>query len=111
MSRRTVAAVSGLFVLLQLALSSVGVWADARQELAVFTSEVHVEGQAESCVTPHDHRVCVLGRSADGAPIAQAVLPTEPYVSQGLEHSPAEERLVAAVRSYQAPPRGPPSLT
>ncbi len=99
------------FVALQLALSSVGVWADARQELAAFTSDVHVEDQAESCVPDHDHRLCVLGRSADGALVSQVALPTEPYVTIGLEHSPAEAPVVADGRSHQPPSRGPPSLT
>lgn len=111
MPRLVVRLFSGLFITAQLALCSAGVWTDAKQELAVLTADVHVESQAESCITQHDHRLCVLGRSVQGIVVPQATVPTAPVFTADGAYRQIVRVAVDATPSDQPPSRGPPSFT
>jgi len=111
MLRRGVGPLAGLFALLQLALASAGVWADVQHELQIFQADVHVEAPSESCIDPHDHRLCVLGRSLDGVTAKTVV--TDASTSPMLRGAPVvDSESVAQGPSLGLPPnRGPPAVT
>lgn len=111
MSRRLVPLFSGLFVLAQLAIASVGVWADAKQELAVFAAEIHVESQTDSCVQAHDHRLCVVCRSATGLAASTVSLPVQPAITSVATSAASASVVDRAFTCALPPTRGPPLFT
>lgn len=108
MHQRLVSSLSGVFVLTQLLLSSAGVWADARQELAIFSADVHVESPNESCLQAHDHRLCILCRGTMGVTGQVAILPASPHGITVASVRPSTHVDVRAQDRSLPPTRAPP---
>src|SRR5690606_18009388 len=100
-----------LALLLQLALPSVGVLADARLEVEAATSGWHVESQDHDCRTPAHSEHCVLCQSLRAPLLLSADV--QPAVAADPSPRIPPARFASSRSRELVPtlPRGPPLLS